>query len=630
MAAASVGVSGCVHSGIEKQQGASAGRNVGVDVRAVSLGNLRVGKPPTAREAQLSMFLFGVEPPSPMGFFKPMDCAAGGAGIVVTDAGVAAVVSCDGRGGEIRGVTLEGAPGDPNVVAEADGGALIVADGGAGVAKRYDARGRVLATYRVEGEAFRPAGAAVVGGELWITNAAAHRIEVFGLNDGSHRRFIGGRGRNAGEFGVPLGMAVTAEGEVCVVDMLNCRVQVLAADGTWIRDIGGAGANEGRFGRPKDVAVGPDGTIFVTDAASQTVQAFDRWGRFLSAFGGMEAGEDQLLLPAGVAVASGPIAAEHSPPEGVEISYYVLVAEQFLKPGIRVYGWRPEPRRPATGRAAWVQREEQAPNPHWDAGSCRVCHESANGTPGPIPIGRADGLCLSCHDGKKAHEEAHPIGWAGQSETARTPAEWPLNNGLLSCLTCHEIRRQCSKEAERPEVNPGMVRGFDSEYPLKSCTQCHRSENWRVNPHGSERIAGSNTESCGFCHAQRPAVDERGRRQGMAHLRQAGSAGCLTCHVMHADPAPKGHLGAIADKEMRAAIVEAELRRGMEREGAVANSELLPLAEGAVACFTCHNPHSPSMWAADTALGARAVEARSAGIALRVDALELCVICHKK
>ena len=46
--------------------------------RVVALGTLRGAPPPTKNEIKLSMFLFGVEPPTPLAIANPLDVAAHG------------------------------------------------------------------------------------------------------------------------------------------------------------------------------------------------------------------------------------------------------------------------------------------------------------------------------------------------------------------------------------------------------------------------------------------------------------------------------------------------------------------------------------------------------------------------
>ncbi|RMF80226.1 MAG: hypothetical protein D6744_08430, partial [Planctomycetota bacterium] len=396
--------------------------------RVVALGNLRGRRPPTPAQVELSRFIFGVDPPPTLAVANPTGLAAAPDGLLVCDAALDTLIRWDAATGEFQTTGDSSVFDNPFAVDVGPGGELLVCDY-YGV-RRFDRSGAVRATYRLESESFRPAGALVVGDAVWVSNDALNRIEVFALTDGAHRASIGRRGRGPGEFYLPRGMARTPGGEVCVVDLLNNRVQVLTTDGGWVRDVGGPGDATGTFGRPKDVAVGPDGTVFVTDAFSQRVHAFDAEGTPLLAFGEPGSGVGALALPNGIAVVEYPPTSEVDPPAGERILYYILVAEQLDRPGVRVYGWlEPRPARvataPAAAAAAPADGGADVENPHWNAHACSACHTVQSGRAQPIAAAQVDALCVTCHDGVRAAADPHPIGRPARSETVATPPDWP-------------------------------------------------------------------------------------------------------------------------------------------------------------------------------------------------------------
>jgi hypothetical protein len=243
-------------------------------------------------------------------------------------------------------------------------------------------------------------------------------------------------------------------------------------------------------------------------------------------------------------------------------------------------------------------------------------------------------LCLSCHDGKTAIDEAHPVGRVAQTARTKAPEGWPLVDGRIGCLTCHDIRKHCDAPGARPADNPGVVRAFDAANPLASCTQCHVSQEWRVNPHRSE-IAGlaSPGAACGFCHVSTPRRAATGAWEFEAKLRDRPTKLCLNCHTMHADPAPSGHLGASVNTNMLRAIAACEARlKGAASPGSPAG--LLPLDDGRVSCATCHNPHAtdgPLAALLPRPFGtARSTEPADAGKGLRLPHMQLCLSCHEK
>ena len=605
--------------------------------RVVALGNLR-GEPPTTKgEADLARFLFGVEPEPPLGLVKPVCVAARGADLLIGDVALRAVFQWSRADAALSEARLQPRPGKPIAIASAPDGGLLVADAAQRLALRYGAGGELQQRFGLEGQEFRPADVVCVGQELWASNTALHRIDVFDLNTGGHLRSIGRRGAGPGEFAIPLGLAHGPDGNVYVVDMLNARVQVLSPGGKWVRNIGGPGDRVGAFGRPKDVAVGPDGAVFVVDSASQRVHAFDRDGRALLAFGASAPGGGGLLLPAGVAIS--PLAPAPIPRLPVDFvpAYFVLVTEQLNDIGVRVFAWSASAAERPDSRQALRATDEQIGtfvrpgqrnaagrlNPHWSASDCAACHQAQAGQPLPIAVEKVDAKCLSCHDGKNAAAEAHPIGRVAARSGLRVP-EWPLVNGQLGCLTCHDVARHCAADRPRPSRNAVMLRGQPFERPSDFCANCHVQEQpWRTNPHQVGLDGTADEANCLLCHTQAPPVSGDNPSRSNPMLRDATSNACLRCHSRHWDYAPGGHIGRAATPQ-----VLDHMRQSAQRPGGRAID--LPLNDGTLTCYTCHDPHPPGRFPGGGALSRRATESGSARLALRARQIDLCLACHEK
>ncbi len=113
-----------------------------------------------------------------------------------------------------------------------------------------------------------------------------HRVEVFSLR-GEHLRTIGTRGAAPGDFNFPTNAAVAPDGRLFVVDMLNFRVQVFAADGGLLGVFGTIGAGSpGTFDKAKAIALDTFGNIYVVDSQQGYVQLFNPLFQPLMAFGG--------------------------------------------------------------------------------------------------------------------------------------------------------------------------------------------------------------------------------------------------------------------------------------------------------------------------------------------------------
>lgn len=324
--------------------------------RALALGNLRFGREPSETRQALAEFFLGERIERGPGLVKPGAIARHRDGLLISDAGLGTLVRWTPAAQALQPALASTDPIRAAAIAACENGDFLVAIPAASAVHRYDARGRLIRSYSLPSE-FRPMGAAQIGGEIWVANAARHVIEVFDSASGSHGRAIGRRGHGPGEFNLPLGIAALAKdhplagGGAVVVDAFNARVQVLDSSGRWMHDLGGPGDVTGRFGRPIGAAVGPDGALFVLDAASQRVHAFDGRGNALLAFGRQATDAHSLLLPSGLCVVSSPDLADELPREtglALRPAYYIWVSEQVDRPGIRAYAWFPE----AAGRVA--------------------------------------------------------------------------------------------------------------------------------------------------------------------------------------------------------------------------------------------------------------------------------------
>ena len=592
--------------------------------RVVALGNLRTGAAPSRSTVQLSLLLFGAEPRPPLTLIKPSALASSPGRVLIADSALGGLFRWDADTEGLSEASLSNRPANPVAADIAANGDWLVADAGSGTVLRYDSTGAVVRRYTLPDAGLRPAGVAAVGEEIWISNLAAHRIEVFDAESGRHLRSIGSRGRGPGRFGLPLGLARTPGGDVCVVDMLNHRVQVLDTSGRWLRDIGEPGDRVGSFGRPKDVAVGPDGTIFVTDTTSQRVHAFDRDGRPLLAFGQPDSGAGALALPGAITLSESG-GADASFPDGFSPAYYVLIAEQLRDPGVRVYAW-------GAGVGAAIQADSAASaaaeNPHWNAQRCSACHTMDAGRAQPIAAEAIDDLCVSCHDGEKAPAETHPVSRPATGRLLQLPEGWPTVNDSIGCATCHDIRSHCGGDAQRPSINPLFLREYDEQRPMDFCNRCHVSgDEGRVSAHRQlDDSGGIVAATCQFCHSETPAVPPDGRRRFDPKLRIESSSLCLTCHVRHWDVSERGHIDRPVTDDILRRLLEGSAAGGASGE----RSERLPLAGGRVACYTCHNPHEKGLFPTGSPLATRAESAADAAVFLRSDRMKLCLECHAK
>lgn len=292
----------------------------------------------------------------------------------------------------------------------------------------------------------------------------------------------------------------------------------------------------------------------------------------------------------------------------------------------------------AEGSVAASSRAK-AVNPHGSPTGCRECHKTMPVRPGDIPLDQVDGICIQCHDGKRAKKEPHPIGGTFDGESVVLPKGWPAPGGKVSCVTCHDVHMD--RAVGRGQVsNAHYLRGKAFGDLGVFCANCHRREAFsRYNPHRMIGVDGRpNQQACLFCHSRPMEAGALGRT-GSAALKGDQMSLCGSCHGMHKDYFDPGHLGAKVPPGMLGYVAATEksgpgkrpsreLVASMRRAGASPKS--LALSEsGGIVCATCHNPHEQGVFRPESEL-ARGAMPRVNRDHHFVNAISrrLCIRCH--
>jgi DNA-binding beta-propeller fold protein YncE len=190
-------------------------------------------------------------------------------------------------------------------------GTLYVADNTAKRVVVYDEDGEYLRAIGGSELLRRPTGVTLSpdGNKLYVidtggVDSSAHHMYIFDAHSGELKQTIGTRGKEEGQFNLPLQAATAKDGTVYVVDGGNFRVQAFNPDGTFKGTFGGIGRQSGQFSRPKGIATDPEGNIYVADAAFGNFQIFDPTGQLLLFVGdrGTTGEPGKYMLPAGIAV----------------------------------------------------------------------------------------------------------------------------------------------------------------------------------------------------------------------------------------------------------------------------------------------------------------------------------------
>ena len=243
---------------------------------------------------------------------------------------------------------------------------------------------------------------------------------------------------------------------------------------------------------------------------------------------------------------------------------------------------------------------------------------------------QADRVCLSCHDGRLASAEKHPIGRPIPTGSVKLPEHWPVADGRLGCLTCHDLTptsghhgQPRDQNADRPLENPNFLRGTAAGPRLAFCGQCHvaNAGQTRFNPHRMLSADGKIQEqACLFCHTSPFAPGRLSERTGDAALKRDAISLCIGCHTQHVDFFEPGHIGVTATPEIVARMAaadrqppgqpvpRAEIERASQRRERPVR---MPLGrDNIVVCSTCHNPHQAGVFPGSSVLAIGAISLR--------------------
>lgn len=245
----------------------------------------------------------------------------------------------------------------PSDIAIAPDGTVFVVDGLNHCIKSFDRNGKFLAVIGQKGSANgqfnRPLGIATgVSGKVYVADSGNHRIQIFTptgnylakldlpprnnksadptdlvadesanacfiVDNDNHRilhydlqslqlrKIHGTPGTKKREFHYPFFIAQTRTRELCVVDVLNTRVQVLNPEGLFVTFIGDWGVDKGQFYRPKGIAIDEQSRVYVSDSYLGVVQVFESTGRFLDVLTDAQSGQvKKFTTPMGLGVDS--------------------------------------------------------------------------------------------------------------------------------------------------------------------------------------------------------------------------------------------------------------------------------------------------------------------------------------
>jgi len=222
------------------------------------------------------------------------------------------------------------------------------------------------------------------------------------------------------------------------------------------------------------------------------------------------------------------------------------------------------------------------------------------------------------------------------------PEGWPVVDGRLTCLTCHQVRLACDSATRRSVLNPAFLRGTHYGDLGAFCRECHRSRRYqKFNPHIMLAPDGAiREEVCALCHKKKMDPAQT-RRTGQPQLRGNELIQCKSCHPSHVTYYEGGHLGAKVGAEMLAYLAAREISgpssrpsrrlvQRFQRSGARPTKVVLD-AENRITCTSCHNPHQKGVFAGNCVLADNAMRLIGTDKVISdVRHQRFCLRCHDK
>ena len=258
-------------------------------------------------------------------------------------------------------------------------------------------------------------------------------------------------------------------------------------------------------------------------------------------------------------------------------------------------------------------------NPHWSSKHCNECHEEDQPSAESHVLRFKDDpvqLCNRCHKSEFARADLHPVGIKlSEKMNEQYSEKWPLLNGKISCLTCHDSLLQMEENAPVQETNKYFLRGAPYGSLIDFCFVCHFKDDYmNTDPHKQLDKDGKIIENqCLFCHQSLPDSDVVENIGGVS-FKDELALNCINCHkeLNHDHPGRADHLLALSEP-MKELLQAESTRRNME----------LPLDNETIFCGTCHNPHEKGVIHRKAVAGGAGEKEF-----LRMKDYDLCLMCH--
>lgn len=182
-------------------------------------------------------------------------------------------------------------------VAIASNGDLMALDSERATIERFDKNGKLLGSFGGNLGMYFPRGMALDAQDnIYIADTGGSR--ALKINPAGEIVFgYGAKGKGAGEFTEPTGIAVTKDGTVFVADPTNKKLSVFKADGALIAETPIEAASS--VNAPKLVA-NPDGGAMMSVPEPHLIRLYDATGKPVAQFGGFGQEPGRFRLPTNI------------------------------------------------------------------------------------------------------------------------------------------------------------------------------------------------------------------------------------------------------------------------------------------------------------------------------------------
>jgi len=252
--------------------------------------------------------LFDISSSAQQELLLPADVAVSDRYVYIVNSGLHNISVYNKQGRFIRSIGVRGSKdgefNNPLGIGLDVNNQLYVADKDNHRIQIFDQEGRFLRQFptRINKQDIRPVDVAVdtKKGNIYVTENNNHGVAMFSSR-GKLLDHWGRNGTEVGEFRYPAMLAVTADNEIAVVDVLNTRVQVFSKPKKHSITVGEWGVLPGQLFRPKGIAIDKTRNYYISDSYMGVIQVYADTGHFIYVLGRNDA-PYRFKTPTGIAV----------------------------------------------------------------------------------------------------------------------------------------------------------------------------------------------------------------------------------------------------------------------------------------------------------------------------------------